>query len=50
MDPWTNLAKHKLEVEKSLASFGSDLNYVILRPAIVYGLGDRNGLSMLTPN
>ncbi|GFN83291.1 Dtdp-glucose 4,6-dehydratase [Plakobranchus ocellatus] len=45
VDPWTNLAKHKLEVEKSLASFGSDFNYVIVRPAIVYGLGDRNGLT-----
>ncbi|KAK3799987.1 hypothetical protein RRG08_035586 [Elysia crispata] len=45
LDPWTNLAKHKLEVEKSLASFGSDLNYIIVRPAIVYGLGDRHGLT-----
>ncbi|KAK3752249.1 hypothetical protein RRG08_064270 [Elysia crispata] len=45
LDPWTNLAKHKLEVEKNLANFGSDLNYVIVRPAIVYGLGDTNGLT-----
>ncbi|GFR89758.1 NAD-dependent epimerase/dehydratase, partial [Elysia marginata] len=45
LEPWTNLAKHKLEVEKNLASFGSDLNYAIVRPAIVYGLGDRNGLT-----
>ncbi|RUS73109.1 hypothetical protein EGW08_019131, partial [Elysia chlorotica] len=45
LDPWTNLARHKLEVEKNLASFGPDLNYVIVRPAIVYGLGDRTGLT-----
>ncbi|XP_059140667.1 uncharacterized protein LOC131928611 [Physella acuta] len=44
LEPWTNLARHKLDVEKALESF-VDLNYVIVRPAIVYGLGDRNGLT-----
>nr|KAI8752522.1 dTDP-D-glucose 4; 6-dehydratase-like isoform X2 [Biomphalaria glabrata] len=43
-EPWTNLARHKLEVEHALENF-TDLNYVIVRPTIVYGLGDRNGLT-----
>ncbi|CAL1533091.1 unnamed protein product [Lymnaea stagnalis] len=43
-EPWTNLARHKLDVEKALENY-VDLNYVILRPAIVYGIGDRNGLT-----
>ncbi|CAG5134376.1 unnamed protein product [Candidula unifasciata] len=43
-DPWTNLARHKLDVERALENF-VDLDYVIVRPAIVYGLGDRNGLT-----
>jgi nucleoside-diphosphate-sugar epimerase len=42
--PWTHLAKHKLLVENHLQQM-SDLNSVIVRPAIVYGLGDRNSLS-----
>ncbi|KAK3781123.1 hypothetical protein RRG08_037580, partial [Elysia crispata] len=36
---------HKLKGKKNLANFGSDLNYFIVRPAIVYGLDDRNGLT-----
>ena len=42
--PWTNLAKHKLLVENKLKDIPG-LNYIIVRPAIVYGIGDRNGLS-----
>lgn len=44
LDPWTTMGKYKLEVEKELSSF-SDLNYVILRPAIIYGKGDKQGLT-----
>ncbi|XP_029644572.1 dTDP-glucose 4,6-dehydratase isoform X3 [Octopus sinensis] len=43
-DPWTFVAKHKLSVEKELKSI-PDLNVVIVRPAIVYGPGDRQGLT-----
>lgn len=39
------MAKHKHSVERELSEM-ADLNYVIARPAIVYGLGDRQGLSM----
>lgn len=48
-DPWTSLARHKLDVERALENF-VDLDYVIVRPAIVYGLGDRNGLSKFAEN
>ncbi|XP_067127456.1 dTDP-glucose 4,6-dehydratase [Centruroides vittatus] len=44
LDPWTTMGKLKLEVEKELSSF-SDLNYIVLRPAIVYGKGDKQGLT-----
>jgi len=42
--PWTSLAKCKLQVEEELKSM-NDLDYVILRPATVYGVGDKNGLT-----
>lgn len=42
-EPWTFVAKHKLQVEHDIKSI-PDLKYTILRPAIVYGPGDRNGL------
>ncbi|CAG2202379.1 unnamed protein product [Mytilus edulis] len=42
--PWTKLAKHKLLVENHLQNI-PDLNFVIIRPAIVYGIGDRNSLT-----
>ncbi|XP_034318654.2 uncharacterized protein [Magallana gigas] len=44
IDPWTMLAKHKMEVERQLRNL-TDLNYLVLRPATVYGLGDKNGLA-----
>nr|XP_022309667.1 uncharacterized protein LOC111115277 isoform X1 [Crassostrea virginica]XP_022309668.1 uncharacterized protein LOC111115277 isoform X2 [Crassostrea virginica]XP_022309669.1 uncharacterized protein LOC111115277 isoform X3 [Crassostrea virginica] len=44
VDPWTMLAKHKLEVEKELRQV-EGLNYLVVRPATVYGPGDRNGLA-----
>lgn len=43
--PWTKLAKAKLEAEGALAQFADKLNYVIVRPAIVYGPGDINGVT-----
>jgi len=42
LDPWTNIAKFKLQVEEELKDLG--LNYVIVRPAVVYGPGDRTGI------
>ena len=42
-DPWTFVAKHKLQVEQDLKNIPG-LKYTVLRPAIVYGPGDRNGL------
>lgn len=44
-EPWTQLAKHKLMVERELKTMASELDYVIVRPAIVYGSGDRSGIS-----
>lgn len=42
--PWTLIAKYKLMVEEELAKLDG-LNYVIVRPAIIYGVADRLGLS-----
>lgn len=44
LDPWTNIAKFKLQVERDLAGI-ENLNYAIVRPAIVYGPGDRTGIA-----
>jgi nucleoside-diphosphate-sugar epimerase len=41
-EPWTNLAKAKLQAEEELKKI-QGLNLVIVRPAIVYGPGDMNG-------
>lgn len=41
--PWTFVAQHKIKVEEQLKE--SDLNYTILRLPIVYGMGDKRGLS-----
>jgi len=43
-EPWTPYAQYKWRVEQELSNM-ADLNYVIVRPAIVYGPGDRTGLS-----
>ncbi|XP_076629383.1 uncharacterized protein LOC143345809 [Colletes latitarsis] len=43
-EPWTYIAKYKLQVENDLKNIPS-LKYTILRPAIVYGFGDRSGLA-----
>ncbi|XP_045184005.2 uncharacterized protein LOC123542289 [Mercenaria mercenaria] len=42
-DPWTHMAQHKLQVEHQLKDL-TGLKYAVIRPGIVYGLGDRNGL------
>ncbi|XP_074661238.1 uncharacterized protein LOC141913919 [Tubulanus polymorphus] len=44
LSPWTLAAKYKLKVEEALRKIDG-LNYVIIRPAIVYGIGDRLGLT-----
>jgi len=44
VDPWTNLAKHKLKVDEQLKGI-SGLDYVIVRPALVYGPGDKLGIA-----
>ena len=48
-DPWSKAAKFKLEVEK-LLNENQDLNWIIVRPAVVYGPGDKRGLSKLILN
>uniref|UniRef100_A0A1B6M4V8 NAD-dependent epimerase/dehydratase domain-containing protein n=1 Tax=Graphocephala atropunctata TaxID=36148 RepID=A0A1B6M4V8_9HEMI len=42
--PWTKVAKYKLQVESYLKTIPG-LKYTIIRPAIVYGTGDRSGLT-----
>ncbi|XP_063584728.1 uncharacterized protein LOC134762282 [Penaeus indicus] len=42
--PWTSIAKNKFQVEKEIQSI-PDLNWIIVRPAIVYGKSDRTGLT-----
>lgn len=42
--PWTSIAKNKHQVEKEIQSI-PDLNWIIVRPAIVYGKSDRTGLT-----
>ncbi|XP_011875987.1 PREDICTED: uncharacterized protein LOC105566526 [Vollenhovia emeryi] len=43
-EPWTFVSKYKLQVEHELKNI-TDLKYTVLRPAIIYGCGDRNGLA-----
>jgi len=42
--PWTDIARAKLEAEDAVAKTPG-LNYVIVRPAVVYGTGDLLGLT-----
>ncbi|XP_057366632.1 dTDP-glucose 4,6-dehydratase-like isoform X2 [Daphnia carinata] len=44
VEPYTLFAECKMEVEKELRQI-DQLDYVILRPAIIYGVGDRVGLT-----
>ncbi|KAH7945467.1 hypothetical protein HPB49_011178 [Dermacentor silvarum] len=43
LEPWTVTAQLKLAVEEDLQEM-KDLDYVILRPAIVYGVADKHGI------
>eukprot|EP00043_Microstomoeca_roanoka_P026867 m.12762 g.12762 ORF g.12762 m.12762 type:complete len:282 (+) comp7034_c0_seq1:86-931(+) len=43
LKPWTSIAEMKLKVEEELAKI-PNLDYVVVRPAIVYGSSDRLGL------
>eukprot|EP00048_Salpingoeca_helianthica_P022045 m.16057 g.16057 ORF g.16057 m.16057 type:complete len:368 (+) comp6808_c0_seq1:868-1971(+) len=43
-DPWTRIAHFKLQAEQQLAAIPG-LKFSIVRPAIVYGPGDVNGLT-----
>lgn len=43
--PWTQIAQQKAKVEQELAKRCNELNYTILRLPLVYGKGDRKGLS-----
>ncbi|CAF4817320.1 unnamed protein product [Pieris macdunnoughi] len=45
VDPWTVEGRMKSKVEQELKKLESELNYTILRPAIVYGVGDRRSLT-----
>lgn len=42
--PWTGLAKAKLKAEEGIQKIAG-LNYVIIRPATVYGPGDLTGIT-----
>lgn len=42
--PWTKIAEKKLKVEHALAEI-PNLNWIVLRPAIIYGPGDRYGIA-----
>jgi len=41
--PWTSIGKARHEAEQAVANSG--LNYVVVRPSIVYGVGDISGLT-----
>lgn len=45
VEPWTNIAKYKLKVEQELKNI-ENLNFTIIRPATVYGLGDKTALGI----
>ncbi|KAJ8724635.1 hypothetical protein PYW08_016109 [Mythimna loreyi] len=45
VEPWTTEGKMKSKVEKELKNMADELNYTIIRPAIVYGIGDRRSLT-----
>ncbi|XP_077288188.1 uncharacterized protein LOC143912728 isoform X2 [Arctopsyche grandis] len=45
VEPWTFVAKWKSQVETEMEKLSSDLDYTIVRPAIVYGSGDRKGIT-----
>lgn len=48
--PWTQIAQQKAKVEQELEKRRNELNYTILRLPLVYGKGDRKGLSKTLTN
>lgn len=44
LEPWTNIAKWKLQCEEDIKKIAG-LEVVIVRPAIVYGPGDKTGIA-----
>ncbi|KAJ3130243.1 hypothetical protein HK098_004290 [Nowakowskiella sp. JEL0407] len=44
LKPWTLLAKYKLRAEEELRTIPG-LNYVVVRPSIIYGPGDQLGIT-----
>lgn len=45
LKPWTIQAKYRLEAENVLRALGDSFPLVILRPSIVYGIGDLTGFT-----
>ncbi|GBP21577.1 hypothetical protein EVAR_9762_1 [Eumeta japonica] len=45
VDPWTVEGQMKLKVEKEILDLAPKLRYTIVRPALVYGIGDRRSLT-----
>ncbi|XP_068622866.1 uncharacterized protein [Battus philenor] len=45
IEPWTVEGRMKSKVEQELKSLEPELSYTIIRPAIVYGIGDRRSLT-----
>ncbi|XP_013137726.1 PREDICTED: sterol-4-alpha-carboxylate 3-dehydrogenase, decarboxylating [Papilio polytes] len=45
IEPWTVEGRMKSKVEQELRSLEPELSYTVLRPAIVYGIGDRRSLT-----
>lgn len=44
-NPWTEQAKAKRHAEVALQKHEKDLDFVIVRPVTVYGVGDKSGLT-----
>jgi len=44
LKPWTEIARAKLEAEAAIGAVAG-LNYIIIRPAVVYGTGDVYGIT-----
>ncbi|PSN37282.1 hypothetical protein C0J52_17192 [Blattella germanica] len=44
IEPWTYVAKFKRQVEEELHNIPG-LRFTVIRPAIIYGIGDRHGIA-----
>ncbi|CAH2040155.1 unnamed protein product, partial [Iphiclides podalirius] len=45
LEPWTVEGRMKAKVEQELKNLEPELSYTVIRPAIVYGIGDRRSLT-----